>query len=106
MKSFQSPFSLTRGAPLRQRLAPAESLAPPAGHQMVPDSSHGLPQRPYVETLGGPLGHFPPLADPKKFPATTLQRRPPGQAMQKKEAFRSPSSPEEDPLRTSFAEKG
>src|SRR3954464_2856055 len=106
MKSFQSPCSSMHDAPLRPRLAPAEYLAPSAEHQMVPDSSHGLPQRPDAENLGGPHGHLPPLSDPEKSSATTLQRRPPCWAIQKEEAFRSPSSPEEDPPRTSSAEKG
>ena len=46
------------------------------------------------------------LADQEKPSATTLQGRPPQEAGRQGEAFRSPSSLEEDPLKTNSVEKG
>ena len=46
------------------------------------------------------------MADQEKFSATTPQGHPPHEARRQGEAFRSPSSPEEDPPKTNFVEKG
>lgn len=56
--------------------------------------------------LRGAYDYLPALPDSEKPSATIPQGRPPRKAVRQGEAFRSPSSPEEDPPKTSSAEKG
>ena len=87
-------------------LALADPSAPPTAHQTVPDSSDGPFRRPDAEGFGGPYDYLPALPDSEKPSATIPQGRPPRKAVRQGEAFRSPSSPDEDPLKMSSAEKG
>ena len=59
-----------------------------------------------MEGLGGPYDYRPALPDFEKPSVTTLQGRLPRKAVRQGEAFRSPSCPNEDPLKMSSAEKG
>ena len=75
-------------------------------HRTVLDSSNGLLRRPDTEGLEGPYDYLLALSDSEKPSVTTPQGHPPHKAVQQGEAFRSPSSPDEDPLKMSSAEKG
>ena len=73
---------------------------------MVPDSFVCSLREPDTGDFGGPWDYLLASPDPERPSMTTLrghlllERRSPG------EAFRSPSSPEEGPLKTSSVEKG
>ena len=56
--------------------------------------------------FGRPKSYLLAFVDQDKSSATTPQGRPPHEAGKQEEAFRSPSSPEEDPSRTNIVEKG
>ena len=84
----------------------ADPSAPPTAHQMAPDSSDGPFRRPDAEGFGGPYDYLPAPPDSEKPSATIPQGRLPRKAGRHGEAFRSPSSPEEDPPKTNSVEKG
>ena len=75
-------------------------------HRTVPDSYGGLLRRPETEGLWGPYDCLPALLDSVKPSVTTPQGHPPRKVVRQGEVFRSPSSPDVDPLRMSSAEKG
>ena len=56
--------------------------------------------------FGRPKSCLPASADQEKSSATTPHGHPSYEAGKQEEAFRSPSSPEEDPPRTNIVEKG
>ena len=88
-------------------LALEDPSAPPIVHQTVPDSSDGPFRRPDMEGFGGgAYDYLPALPDSEKPSATIPQGRLPRMAVWQGEAFRSPSSLEEDAPKTSSAEKG
>ncbi|KAM3366499.1 hypothetical protein ACQJBY_015734 [Aegilops geniculata] len=106
MKSSQSPYSLAYDALLRWPLALADPSVCPIAHWTVPDSFSCSLQELNTEDFVWPKDYPRALPDQEKPSVTTLQGRPPHEAGWHGEVFRSPSSPEEDPSRTNFVEKG
>ena len=87
-------------------LAVADPSVPLAAHRTVPDSSDGPFRRPDVEGFGGPYDYLSALPVSVKPSAMIPQGRLPRKAVRLGEVFRSPSSLEEDPPKTSSVEKG
>ena len=65
-----------------------------------------IAKRAVAAGFGGPYDYLSTLPDSEKPSATIPQDHPPRKAVRQGEAFRSPSYPEEDPSKTSSAEKG
>ena len=84
----------------------ADPSTPPTAHQMALDSSDGPFRRPDAEGFEGTYDYLPAPPDSEKPSAMTPQGRPPRKTVRQGEAFRSLSSPDEDPPKMSSAEKG
>ena len=104
MKSFQLPYLLPYDALPRRQLAPEDLSARPTTHCMDPCCRS--PQEPDTGDAGQPKGYPLALVDPEIPFTTTLQGRPLLELGSPGEAFRSPSSPEEDPPKMNSVEKG
>ena len=85
---------------------PTNSLRSPTAHQTVPDSFVCFLQEPDAGDFGGLWDYLLVSPDPERPSVMTLQGRPLLERRSPGEAFRSPSSPEEDPPKTSSTEKG
>ena len=75
-------------------------------YQRVPDSFGCSLQEPDTGDFGRPQDYLLASLDPARPSVTTLQGRPLLERGSPREAFRSPSSPEEDPPKTNSVEKG
>ena len=73
---------------------------------MVPDSFVCSLREPDAGDFGGLWDYVLASPDPERPSVTTLRGRPLLERGSPGEAFRSPSSPKEDPPKTSSAEKG
>ena len=91
---------------LRWPLAPPTPSERPTAHQTVSDSFVCSLQEPDTRDFGGLRDCLMASPDPERPSVTTLQGRPLLEQRGPGEAFRSPSSLEEDPPKTSSAEKG
>ena len=103
---------LSTTVPIKVRCASeiaACSRRPISASGCAPDSSVLfllLSLGPNTTDFGWPKGYLLALADQEKSSVTTPQGRPPHEVGRQGEAFRSPSSPEEDPPKTNSVEKG
>ena len=106
MKFFPSLYPSTYGVLLRWPLAPTAPSVRPTAYQTVPDSFVCSLQEPDTGDFGGLWDYLMASPDPERPSVMTLRGRPLLEQGSPEEAFRSPSSPKEDPPKTSSAEKG
>ena len=104
MKSFQLPYPLAYDALPRRQLSAEDPSAHPTAHSTDPCCRS--PQEPDTGDARQPKGYPLAILDPEIPFAMTLHGHPLLELGSPGEAFHSPSSPEEDPLKTSSAEKG
>ena len=106
MSSFPSPYPSMYGVLLRWPLAPTAPSERPTAYQTVPDSFVCSLWEPDTGDFRGLRDYLLASPDPERPSVMTLRGRPLLERRSPGEAFRSPSSPEEDPPKTSSAEKG
>ena len=85
---------------------PTNSPEHPVAHQTVPDSFVCPLREPDTGSFGGRWDYLLASPDSERPSAMTLRRHPLLERRSPEEAFRSPSSLEEDPLKTSSFERG
>ena len=78
----------------------------PVVHRIVPGFFCWSPEEPRTPDFGRPKNYLLAFADQEKSSAKTPQGCPSREAGKQGEAFRSPSSLEEDPPKKNFVEKG
>ena len=106
MKSYQLPYPLKYDVSLRWLLALADRSVCPVVCRTSPDSFYRSPWEPNSPNFGQPKCQLLASAGREKSSVTTPRSRPPHVMGRQGEAFRSPSSPEEDPSKTNSMEKG
>ena len=88
-----------------QRISPDPQR--PEGNSLAAQSpGFSAPQEIRTLDFGQPKNYLLASADQEKSSTTTPQGRPSQEVGKQGEAFRSPSSPEEDPPKKNFVEKG
>ena len=106
MKSFPSPYPSMYGVLLRWPLTPTALSVRPTAYQTVPDSFVCFLREPDTGDFGGLWDYLLASLDPERPSVMTLRGRPLLERRSPREAFRPPSSLEEDPPKTSSAERG
>ena len=94
------------GVLLRWPLTPTAPSERPTTYQTVPNSFVCSLREPDAGDFGGLWDYLLASPDPERPSVTTLRGRPLLERRSPGEAFRSPSSLEEDPPKTSSAERG
>ena len=106
MRFSPSSYSSAYGVLLRWPLSPKAPSERPTAYQTVPDSFIRSPREPDAGDFGGLWDYLLASPDPERPSVTTLRGRPLLEQRSLGEAFRSPSSLEGDPPKTSSSERG
>ena len=106
MKFSPSPYPSAPGVLLRWPLAPPAPSECPTAYQTMPDSFICSLREPDAGDFGGLWDYLLASPDLERPSVTTLRGRPLLERRSPGEAFRSPSSLEEDPPKTNSVEKG